>query len=137
MLYVWNSRIKCIYPKQLVANHIEWNAACIRSVQAIFLHFDCWSWPLNGLVDLRYNLWGGKYEVCFNEIYWKSVSHHKISHLTSQNLVSNQLLSNAAHFVSIQGISTDLTFDLYMYLLTSDLNNTEFKTEAVCMKFTY
>ena len=83
-LCVWNSRIKCTFhPKQLVSNHIESNAACIRSMQGIFLHFDCWSWPLNGLVDLRYNLLGGKYEVCFNEIYWKSESHHKISHLTS------------------------------------------------------
>ena len=34
---------------------------------------------------------------------------------------------------------TDLTFDLYlkMYLLTSDLNFTEQKNEALCMKFTY
>ena len=74
--------LSVFHSKQLVSNHIEWNAACIRSVQAIFLHFDCWSWPLNWLIDLRYNLWGGKYEVCFNKIYWKSVSHHKISHLT-------------------------------------------------------
>ena len=42
---------------------------------------------------------------------------------------SNQLLSNAAHFLSLQGIFKNFTFDLYfkMYL----------NTEALCMKFTY
>ena len=52
-LCVWNSCIKCTFhPKQLVSNHIESNAACIRSMQGIFLYYDCWSWPLNGLIDL-------------------------------------------------------------------------------------
>ena len=52
-------------------------------------------------------------------------------------MVSNQLLSNAAHFLSIQGIFTDLTFDLYfrMYVLTSDLNITVENTKFLCMKF--
>ena len=38
-----------------------------------------------------------------------------------------QLLSNAAHFLSLQGIFNNFTFDLYlkMYLLTSDLYLTE------------
>ena len=39
----------------------------------------------------------------------------------------NQLLSKAAHFLSLQGIFNNFTFDLYlkMYLLTSDLYFTE------------
>ena len=87
---------------------------------------------MNGLIDLRYNLWGRKYEVYFNEVYLKSVSHHKIWFLTNFS-------SNAAHFLSIQAIFTDLTFNLSfkLYLLTSDLNFSVENTKSVCMKFTH
>ena len=121
-MYEIHLSLSVFHPKQLVSNQIESNAACIRYMQDNFLHSDCWSWPLNGLIDLRYNLWDGKYEVCFNEIYRKSVSYHKIWFLT--NFYQMQLISrpNKAFF-------TDLTFDLYskMYLLTSELNFTEQK----------
>ena len=64
--------------------------------------------------------------------FWKSVSHHKIWFLA--NCYQMQLIScpNNAFF-------TDLTFDLYlkMYFLTSDLNFTEQRNEALCMKFIY
>ena len=83
-------------------------------------------------MDLRYNLWGRKYEVYFYEVYLKSVSHHKIWFLTNFS-------SNAAHFLSIQAIFTDLTFNLSfkLYLLTSDLNFSVENTKCVCMKFTH
>ena len=100
-------------------------------MQGIFLHSDCWSRPLNGLIDLRYNLWDGKYEVRFNEIYWKSVSHHKIWFLTNFNQMQLISCTNKAFF-------TDLTFDLYFknYLLTSDLNINLKNTKSLCIKFT-
>ena len=70
--------------------------------------------------------------MCFNGIYWKSVSHHKLWFLTNFNQMQLIFCPNKAFF-------TDLTFDLYfeMYLLTSDLNFTVKNTKSLCIRFTY
>ena len=112
-MYEIHLSFSVFHHKQLVSNQIESNAACIRYVQGIFLHSDCWSWPLNVLIDLGYHLWDEKNEVCFDEIYWKSVSYHKIWFQTICYQMKLISCPNKAFF-------NDLTFDLYfkMYLLT-------------------
>ena len=126
---ILSSKLKlCVWIQVLSVHFIlnSWFLTILNQMQLypvhgrpFFLHFDCWSWPLNGLIDLRWNIWGGIYKVYFNEIYWRSVSHHKIWFLT--NLYQMQLIS-----CSYKAFFTDLTFNLYfkMYLLTSDLNFT-------------
>ena len=53
-MYQIHLLLSLFHIKQLFSKQIESNAAYIRSVQGIFLHFDYWSWPLNGLIDLIY-----------------------------------------------------------------------------------